>query len=85
MYTVYILYSAILNKFYIGYTSEAIEVRLRKHLSKHKGFTSKTKDWQVVYNEMYSLKSEAMQREKQLKNWKSHLRIQELISRGSTE
>ncbi|WP_207422150.1 GIY-YIG nuclease family protein [Desertivirga brevis] len=38
MYIVYILYSSSLNKYYIGSTSNLPE-RLRKHNTKHKGFT----------------------------------------------
>jgi putative endonuclease len=71
MFTTYILYSATLNKFYIGFTADAIEIRLEKHLSNHKGFTSKAKDWQIVYIEKFDTKAAAMQREKEIKSWKS--------------
>ncbi len=43
----YILYSQSLYRYYIGST-EDIAVRLKEHLWKHKGFTSKAKDWVVV-------------------------------------
>jgi putative endonuclease len=49
---VYILYSEILDKYYIGSTEGPIEYRLKKHLSDHKGFTGKIKDWKVVYSEI---------------------------------
>ena len=83
MYAVYILYSQELNKFYIGFTGDAVHIRLAKHLAHHKGFTSKAKDWKIVHVENYENKQEAMMREKQLKNWKSKTRIQELINRSS--
>ena len=35
MFTVYILFSETADKFYIGFTSEPVEERLRKHLSNH--------------------------------------------------
>jgi putative endonuclease len=54
-------------------------------LAKHKGFTSKATDWQIVYTEAFPSQELAMQREKQLKNWKSKIRIEELIKRSSTE
>ncbi|MGB2994903.1 MAG: GIY-YIG nuclease family protein, partial [Ferruginibacter sp.] len=41
MFTVYIIYSKVLDRFYIGYTSESAEKRLQKHLSNHDGFTAK--------------------------------------------
>ena len=81
MYFIYILYSEKLDKFYIGST-ENIQERLKKHLSNHKGFTAKAKDWKVVYFEEFSSKTEALKREKQLKNWKSNVRIKELIIRN---
>ncbi|HOZ51408.1 MAG TPA: GIY-YIG nuclease family protein [Chitinophagaceae bacterium] len=39
MYHTYILYSASLNKYYIGFTADEINERLQKHNSNHKGFT----------------------------------------------
>jgi putative endonuclease len=81
LYYVYILYSAQLDLFYIG-SSEDPEIRLSKHLANHKGFTGKAKDWKIVYTERYSDKSEALKREKQLKNWKNRLRIQQLIEKA---
>ena len=47
-YSVYILYSDILNKFYIGYTVDNLRERLRKHNSNHSGFTGKIGDWKVL-------------------------------------
>jgi putative endonuclease len=85
MFIVYILFSPSFNRYYIGFTGDTMTERLAKHLSNHNGFTSKAKDWVVVYTETYTSKSEAMQREKQLKSWKSHQRIMQLIKRSSTE
>ncbi len=79
MCIVYILHSQSLDKFYIGHTCEDINERLRKHLSDHKGFTSKAKDWKVVYLEQYDTKSLAYERERTIKSWKSKNRIQKLI------
>jgi len=80
MYTVYILYSEEASRYYIGYTSLSLNDRLNKHLSNHSGYTGKFKDWNLVYTESFNLKSEALRREKVLKNWKSKRRIQQLIS-----
>ncbi|SRR5258705_12726207 len=79
-YFVYILYSAHLDLYYIGF-SEDPENRLNKHLSDHKGFTSRTKDWKIVHKEIFQQKSEALKRERQLKAWKNKIRIKELIEK----
>jgi putative endonuclease len=65
---VYILYYKNLDSYYIGHTTESIDERLRKHLTSHSGFTSKAKDWIVVYTENYADKSQAYRRELQKKN-----------------
>ena len=75
----YILFSPTLNQYYIGHTSETLEERVRKHLSNHKGFTAKTKDWIIVYHEIFDEKSLAYQRELKIKSWKSKLKIKKLI------
>jgi putative endonuclease len=79
MYTVYILYSAISDKYYVGFTGDTIEERLRKHNSHHKGFTGKFGDWKIVFTEQYQQKEEAMKRELEIKGWKSRVRIENLI------
>ena len=80
MFKCYILFSPTLNQYYIGHTSETLEERLRKHLSNHKGFTAKTKDWIIVYHEIFDEKSLAYQRELKIKSWKSKLKIIKLIN-----
>ena len=80
MYTFYILFSPSLNKYYIGYTSESIDERLRKHNSNHKGFTGGQGDWKVAYSEILQTKKEAFRRERQVKNWKSRKLIEKLIN-----
>ena len=83
-YFVYILYSPGLDVYYIGVSENPVS-RLIKHLSRHKGFTSRAKDWQSVYKEVYKEKSEALKREKQLKAWKSKVRIKQLIEKSVLE
>ena len=78
-YTVYILYSSSLNKYYIGYTSNLPD-RIRKHTTNHKGFTGRSADWELKWSEVYEIKIDAMKREKQIKNWKSRNLIENLIS-----
>jgi len=77
-YYFYILYSEQLDKFYIGHTNN-LEERLKKHNTNHKGFTGKTNDWGIVYSEGFDTKTDAYAREREVKNWKSRKRINELI------
>jgi len=80
---VYILFSCSLNKYYIGCTDGSVEERLRKHLTNHKGFTAKAKDWLVVHTERYSDKKNALSRVRQLKSWKRCIKVEELIQGDS--
>ena len=80
-YLVYILFSDSLNKYYIGFTRDDVQERLRKHNSNHKGFTGGLGDWEIKYTEEYKTKEEAMKREKQIKNWKSRKLIEKLIAK----
>ena len=76
------MYSQSLDLFYIGSTAN-LSVRFSKHLSNHKGFTGKAKDWIIMYTESYELKTDALRREKQLKAWKNRQRIEKLIAFNS--
>jgi putative endonuclease len=75
----YILYSAMKDQYYVGSTGDELSEWLRRHLSDHKGFTGKAKDWIISYAESYDTKEAAMAREKQIKGWKSKRSIRELI------
>ncbi len=65
-YTVYILYSASVDRFYIGYSSD-IDRRLEQHNSNQSEYTKNKGPWQLVYREAYSDKSIAIKRERFLK------------------
>ena len=79
IYYTYIIYSKKIDKFYIGYSAN-IEDRLRKHNTNNKSFTGKANDWEIVYTQTFEKKTDAIIREKQIKNWKSRKRIEDLIS-----
>ena len=83
-YYTYILYSKSLNRFYIG-SCKAVDIRLKKHLARHKGFTGKAKDWRLCLAEEFEAKWKAARRERQLKNWKSQVRIWQFIERCHKE
>ncbi len=84
MPSAYILFSQRLDRYYVGSTSGKVEERLRRHLTARSGFTSKARDWEVVFQEEFSLKSDAMKRERQIKSWKSRKMIDKLIASSSS-
>ena len=79
----YILFSEEADRYYIGHTTQSMDERLRRHLSRHSGFTGKVKDWKVVHCENFPTKAEAIHRERELKGWKDRERIKRLIAKGS--
>ncbi len=85
MWTFYILYSSILNLFYIGFTGDELTERLRRHNSNHQGFTGKKGDWEIKFTETYNTKAEAYQREQEVKKWKSHKLIEKLIGSAHSD
>ena len=48
-FIVYIIYSLYKDCYYIGFTADAIEERLRKHNTNHKGFTGGIGDWELTH------------------------------------
>lgn len=78
-FIVYILFSVSNEKYYVGYTSDKLTERIRKHNTNHKGFTGKKNDWELKYFEQFSNKSEALEREREIKKWKSKRMIEKLI------
>ena len=80
MYTVYVLFSRKYDKIYIGYTSN-LERRLISHNELGtKGWTKRFRPWELVYKEEYKSKSEAMQCEKELKDYRGKEFIRGLLS-----
>ena len=79
MATTYILYSKLLDKYYIGSTRISMEDRISKHLTNHDGFTGKVKDWEIVLTEQFDHYEQALEREKIIKGWKSRKMIDKLI------
>ena len=79
IYTVYILYSSKIDKFYVGYTND-IQRRLAEHNRKKGKFTDKGIPWKIVYTETFENKKGAMDREAFIKSRKSREFILELIN-----
>ena len=70
MFYVYVIYSDLVNRKYIGHT-EDIERRLLEHNNGLLGVYTKNKGpWRLVYFESFQTRSEAMKRELELKTGK---------------
>ena len=79
MYYTYIIHAASIDRYYVGISENPTE-RLKKHNAKNKGFTNQASDWKIVYLRKFESKREALDFEKQIKNWKSKIKIQKLIA-----
>ena len=77
----YILYSAQLDKHYVGASQDELEQRIRRHNAHHKGFTGKANDWVLMYAEPIETFELALQREREIKSWKSRKRIESLYTK----
>ena len=79
MYTLYILYSEKLDRFYVGYTND-----FNRRLSEHNRLKGKYTDmgipWRLVYSEEYNDKKKARDRELFIKSKKSKQFIINLIA-----
>ena len=71
MFTVYAIYNREVGKLYIGQTVN-LPYRMYLHNTHaFKGYTSRFKGrWELIYEESTATRSEALQREKQLKSYR---------------
>ena len=65
---VYVLYSHLLNRYYVGMTCENLQERLRRHNTNHKGYTGKANDWDIKYFEEFENKRDALKKEREIKS-----------------
>jgi len=79
MWFVYILYSEKIDKYYVGITDN-LEWRLERHNAGWGKYTKRGIPWKLIYNEKYNRKSEALNREKEIKKKKSRKYIEYLIN-----
>src|ERR1700733_3007231 len=75
---VYIFQSLKDFSFYIGQCAD-LDCRMSKHNEGMSKYTASKRPWRLVYFEVYGSRSEALKREKQIKNMKSKIYIQGLI------
>ncbi|MEO6134407.1 MAG: GIY-YIG nuclease family protein [Ginsengibacter sp.] len=74
----YILFSAKLNKYYIGACTD-LERRMYEHSIGHSKFTSTGIPWILKYSEFYPTLAEAKKRELAIKKMKSRKYIEEFF------
>ena len=79
MFHLYILLSEKTNKFYIGSTGN-LDDRFIRHNNGRSKSTKTGIPWKLLYTEEFETRSEAIKREMELKSWKSHERVAQLVS-----
>lgn len=67
IYTVYILYSVTLDRYYVGLTSN-LEDRLKRHNEGKSKYTKSGIPWKLVYQVSFETRSEAKEKEKKIKS-----------------
>lgn len=80
MFTVYILQSQTTFRYYIGYCSNMKE-RLQRHNSGRSTYSKKERPWIVVYTEVFTNRTDAMKREKQIKSYKGGEAFKKLLGK----
>ena len=79
----YILYSAKLDKYYVGSTPD-VERRLDDHNRGKEKFTRMGIPWKLVHVEEFETLTQARQREKYIKRMKSRIFIEALIAQANS-
>ena len=79
MFTVYVLKSLRNDKRYIGYTSKNVFARLYEHNHGTNKFTRQNGPFELYRQEMYSIKTEAIKREKFLKSGQGRKLLDDII------
>lgn len=78
MFYLYILYSPIHDRYYVGST-EDIHKRLLRHNNGGVTSTKKYRPWQICYTEQFPTRAEAFNREHAIKRKKSRSYIERLV------
>ncbi len=84
MFYVYILYSLVADRYYIGQTSN-LEERLQRHNNGGNKYTKFGIPWKLMYKEGFDTREEAMKREKKLKSAKNREYLRRLIHASRNE
>ena len=78
MFHTYILQSEKTGNYYIGSTGN-LEDRLIRHNSGRSKATTSGIPWKLIYTEEFEMRGEAIKRELEIKSWKSHKRVAQLV------
>ncbi len=79
MFYVYVLYSVSFDTIYVGYTNDVLR-RLNEHNTSTKtSHTKKYRPWVLLHQENFQTKSEAIDRERQLKSSRGREFIRAII------
>ena len=84
MYSVYVLFSEVLNKRYIGSTRD-VNKRIKEHNSGKSKFTKAGIPWKLIYQEHYQTNQDARQRELFLKSGVGRKFIDKIVEEGGYE
>jgi putative endonuclease len=79
MIALYVLQSEASGRYYVGSTSD-LDRRLEEHRRNHTPSTRGRGPWKLVHLEEFPVLLSARRRERQIKGWKSHLKIQQLVA-----
>jgi putative endonuclease len=78
MFHVYILYSVITDRYYVGQTAN-LEDRLKRHNQGRSKYTKSGIPWKLVFSESFVSRSEAEELEKRIKGSESRTELQSYI------
>ncbi|MEL6670556.1 MAG: GIY-YIG nuclease family protein [Bacteroidota bacterium] len=79
-YYLYILYSAKIDRYYVGSTSNLSD-RLHRHNTGRSKYTKRGIPWEVVYTESFPDRPAAVRREREIKKKKSRVYVEGLLKR----
>lgn len=82
MFYAYIIKSLLTGRFYIGSTSD-LKKRVVRHNNGGSVYTKKYRPFELIWNESYNTRAEAVRREREIKSWKGNMRFQLLIKKDS--
>ena len=78
MFCVYVYYSSLDKKFYIGYTAN-LKRRIDEHKRKKVKSTAKRKELKLIFYEAYICKEDAQRREKYFKSSKGKKVLKQML------
>jgi putative endonuclease len=77
-FSVYIIQSQSSGRFYVGSTQD-VQARLARHNQGRSSYTKAQRPWHLIYTEQFESRSEALNREYEIKKRKSKSFIETLV------